>query len=206
MKNAWLFVLLVSQALQAQEANWIQTTEQDPARVVQDELVIPRVTVDFGPGEYTDVRMRVTDNDQWRVVAATPAADGLRAIRYGRYAGMCGGYCVEELTLTPSEVGFDKHGWTHLPPAITMRGAMAESDWREWGEQVDFPLFSSLPDTIGCPDCVDQGGEFVEIRWGNQTKRIDFNGSIDSRVDGLTQALQTLFETQRSQLAEYAQN
>jgi len=39
---------------------------------------------------------------------------------------------------------------------------------------VDFQKFNSLPDIIGCPGCADAPVEWIEIKSGHKTKKIEF--------------------------------
>ena len=117
----------------------------------------------------------------------------LKQLIYGQYAGECGGYCIFEVLITPNIIVLTKRGWGNYVPEIIMRSTNIEEDWEKLIELVDYPLFESFPTVIGCPDCADQGGEFIEILYEEKTKRIDFNDSIDMKVNLLTTALRTIF-------------
>jgi len=83
-------------------------------------------------------------------------------IRYGTSFGNCSGYCIQEIsfkdgilqkTLTP-------HRNKELEPS---KCYLDYTGFPELSAKVDLDRFEKLEVTIGCPDCKEEGAEWVHI-------------------------------------------
>jgi hypothetical protein len=52
------------------------------------------------------------------------------------------------------------------------KGDLSGSRWKELVQLVDHEALLALPDRIGCPGCVDEVIESLEVRFSNHTKKI----------------------------------
>lgn len=98
-------------------------------------------------------------------------------IKTGTYFGQCAGYCQEEFTITQNKIIYlsksGGRGGNNFPD-ITKERTISIDDYNNLSKLIDIKKFKSLPERIGCPDCDDGGGEWLEIKDDNSTKRIDF--------------------------------
>lgn len=103
-------------------------------------------------------------------------------VKTGTYFGECLGYCNDQLVITPERILYSLMSNVRDKeyPDITSEISIKRDDWNSLIALIDFETLVSLPDTIGCPDCADQGGEWIEISDGQHTKRVDFefNASV----------------------------
>ncbi len=60
-------------------------------------------------------------------------------------------------------------------PDLEGQGAITQKEWESLLALIDLDKFEALPEKIGCPDCYDQGGEWIEISKGQFQKRVDFD-------------------------------
>ena len=117
-------------------------------------------------------------------------------IKTGTNAGFCIGYCSKEFVITPEKIIYTNNGRysgdeNSDPPQITKE--IPFSDWNELVDLVDFKKFSSLPDRIGCPGCADAPVEWIEITYGDKTKKIEFErGDEIPEIKEIVLALQTI--------------
>jgi hypothetical protein len=93
-------------------------------------------------------------------------------IKYGTGFGMCSGYCVSELTITPSKLSLQKNG-TGVK-AKTCTQSFTSQQFQQLRDKIDFEKFAALDDVYGCPDCADGGSEWIEITRGGNTHRVVF--------------------------------
>ena len=101
------------------------------------------------------------------------------------------GYCVQELRVAVDSVKFFAQGWypekvdaarrsirmhklEEVTSALVLNGLQTEELWRlVWSVK-----YADLPERVGCPDCRDQGVEWLEFTTADhQTKRIEFERS-----------------------------
>lgn len=91
---------------------------------------------------------------------------------FGTYSGLCNGgeRCIETYQLTPNDLSEDINDFypCKAPYQFILR---SNSDFNQVS-----PIQTALTDemfdlpdsTFGCPDCVDQGGIYIEIKKNNQ--------------------------------------
>ena len=112
-------------------------------------------------------------------------------IKTGTNSGFCIGYCSKEFTITPEKIIYTQSG--REVPSKTEHIPFSKSAWNELTGLVDFQKFYSLPDRIGCPGCADAPVEWIEIKDGDKTKKIEFeNGDNIPEIKKLILALQKI--------------
>jgi hypothetical protein len=94
----------------------------------------------------------------------------------GTYLGECLVHCDETVTVSAEKLTYsltsrledarnpDIHFETAPPPEL----------WEELERALDPAAVSALPDRIGLPDADDSGGEFLEVSFDGEKKRVDF--------------------------------
>ena len=86
------------------------------------------------------------------------------AIKTGIFFGFCNGYCKSEVGIVNRDVVFIASSWSNPSyPDTMLNGNISIQEWDSLIESVDMDSFLSLDDIIGCPDCADGGGEWIEI-------------------------------------------
>lgn len=84
-------------------------------------------------------------------------------IRYGSFFGECIGYCTEELIVTADSIIRIKDNlWDDAVVPDTQRLVHNATTWDSLTTLVDNRFFA-LDSIIGCPDCADGGGEWLEL-------------------------------------------
>ena len=113
----------------------------------------------------------------------------------GTSFGMCLGYCVAELTVTPDELLFVETSRDPAQPERTRRAALAPGEWEEILTLVDPSDLEALPEVIGCPDCADGGAEWVEVEHEGGKRRVTFEyGATVERIQPLVARARELRE------------
>ncbi len=126
-----------------------------------------------------------------------PAETGNYLIKYGTFFNMCDGYCKKELVITGKNVTFIATGWNSQQyPEKSISGQLTESEYQHLLSLIDMNALSKYDDIIGCPDCADGGGEWIEKKQDNQTKKITFeyNATLES-INDLIEQLRDIFKT-----------
>lgn len=116
-------------------------------------------------------------------------------IRYGSFFGECMGYCTEELIVTSDSIVRIKDNlWDDAVIPDTQRMVHSEKTWDSLCTLVDNQFFA-LDSTIGCPDCVDGGGEWFEVtlKSGKQHKTTFEFGSAPVEIKAVTEHFRNLF-------------
>ncbi len=112
-------------------------------------------------------------------------------IKTGTNSGFCLGYCSKEFVITPEKITYTQSG--HEVSDKIKHISFSKSDWNELVDLVDFQKFNSLPDRIGCPGCADAPVEWIEIRSGDKTKKIEFeSGDNIPEIKNLILALEKI--------------
>jgi len=97
------------------------------------------------------------------------------AIKTGIFFGFCGGYCKSEVEIVNRDVVFIASSWSDPNyPDTMLNGNISIQEWDSLIESVDMDSLLSLDDIIGCPDCADGGGEWIEITKVDTLKRVTF--------------------------------
>jgi hypothetical protein len=107
-------------------------------------------------------------------VAPDPAV-GSTQILYGTYFGHCAGYCVATMTIDQSSVVLKRSSVNGIKfPEKEDRRATTSAEWSQLYSLANLDAMMALDSVIGCPDCDDSGGEWIEVRRGEKTKRVVF--------------------------------
>lgn len=107
--------------------------------------------------------------------AADPS--GIVSVETGTFYGECVEYCWTELVVRPSTATLVSSAWKDKPPALTEHRELSAAAWSKLVGVIDKATFLALPEMIGCPDCADGGGEWIEIDFGSTKKRVTFEAN-----------------------------
>ena len=118
------------------------------------------------------------------------------AIKTGIFFGMCGGYCKSEVEIVNRDVVFIASSWSNPSyPDTMLNGNISIQEWDSLIESVDMDSFLSLDDIIGCPDCADGGGEWIEITKVDTLKRVTFEyGETVESIQSLIEKVRVIRE------------
>ena len=108
----------------------------------------------------------------------TLTTEGL-VLRSGTSFGMCMGYCVSELTVTPDELLFVETSRDPAQATRTRRLPLGPGEWEAILALVHPSDLEALPETIGCPDCADGGAEWIEVEQDGAKRRVTFQYGHD---------------------------
>ncbi|MBI9053211.1 MAG: hypothetical protein JEY96_05305 [Bacteroidales bacterium] len=118
------------------------------------------------------------------------------SIEYGKSFGECNGYCDFSLTLTENTLNYKVSSFTNAVqyPEISRTIEIDSIIWLELREKVDFLLFRNLNEVIGCPDCADEGAEWVKLETRDISHKVTFEyenepEEIEDLVDGLRELM-----------------
>ena len=108
----------------------------------------------------------------------------IEKISYGSSFGECSGYCISNLTIYSTKINHIKESWQdEIYPPLKKTTKTNRNTWQALTKSVDLNVFFNLPSKIGCPDCTDQGAEWIEIKTKSKTHKITFE--FNSKVKGL---------------------
>ena len=119
-----------------------------------------------------------SDDDQITGIDDFESAPG-SYIKTGTFFGFCAGYCFLDVEIQDGEAML--RSYTHpgqgAPDKHCDRDAVSiESTlWNLY----DNGVFNGLPTTIGCPDCADGGGEWIEVHNGTSVHSVTFEYGAD---------------------------
>ncbi len=121
-------------------------------------------------------------------------------IRSGTYYGECTGYCYSELTIDSISATLVRTSTDPLKfPSIHSRLELDANEWRGLVAAADIRNFPSSDSTLGCPDCRDQGGEWVELESSSGRRRMTFDyGLYIPQVHELLARVRTIRERLRN--------
>jgi hypothetical protein len=109
-----------------------------------------------------------------------PSSDAhLVRIRTGSYAGMCIGYCDQETIIEPGSMRSISRSFSEKKkyPEVKMKNSITKKDWDELKNFLDARVLAAFSGRIGCPGCVDERVEWVEIEFSDGTKKaVAYNG------------------------------
>ena len=118
---------------------------------------------------------------------------------------MCYGYCSTELEVEPQEATLRDSTWSEdksICPDLKVRAYLSDRHWKELEHLIDRESLFSLPDRVGCPGCVDEPIQSVEIRFSNHTnKAIYYNyGDAPQEIRSLSAKLEALHDKLKKEL------
>jgi hypothetical protein len=107
-----------------------------------------------------------------------------------RSSGMCYGYCYAELQVGPGETTLlnqSRDNDKKKCPDLKVRADLSEKHWKELVQLVDREALFAMPERIGCPGCVDEVVESLEVRFSDHTKK-----SVMYNLESAPQEIQAL--------------
>lgn len=137
------------------------------------------------------------------LLAATACATGqsdtadIEAVRWGTSFGMCLGYCVENLEVTPTQVRLTVISRdSSANPPQTYERATTPEEWQALAAGLQPAAFERLDETYGCPDCADGGAEWVEVDAASLEKRVTYEyGSSPPEIADAAARLRAIRES-----------
>jgi len=109
----------------------------------------------------------------------------------GTFFGECEGYCKTSIHIEPTRTTFTASALDQSVPTYRQY-AYGPNNWSSIADMVDWNVFSELPEIVGCLDCADGGGEWIEVNVAGESHRVTFENGIN--ID----AIQPLIERIRS--------
>jgi len=117
----------------------------------------------------------------------------------------CGGYCLNEVKIQGNTVEFVRSSW--LPkdyPDKAIDETIPDEEWNSLVNSIDTDILATLPETIGCPDCWDQGAEWIEVVRPDLEKKITFEyGDTLQTIQTLLEQARTIRKRFEAQLPAY---
>lgn len=117
---------------------------------------------------------------------------------------MCYGYCYSELEVKQGKASLlvgsrdeDKNC-----PNRVVKANLSDKRWKEMTQAIDREALFALPNSIGCPGCVDEVVESIEVRFSDHTKKtVQYNlGGAPKKIKALAESLLNLHEKMRKEL------
>lgn len=99
----------------------------------------------------------------------------VQEIGYGTSFGMCVGYCLNSIVMVNTgQITFSKIANGANPSRKTCAKEITEAEVNTLKALVKTTDFDKLPEVIGCPDCADDGAEWVALRMDGKAKKVTF--------------------------------
>lgn len=128
-----------------------------------------------------------------------PAAQGASELIFGRYHGFCMGDCVTLYKIADDQLFADQIKRLTEPDSLAFSTVpLSENAYKTAARLLaDFPqeLMKESQEVIGCPDCADQGGYYLEWRSGDVIRRwrLDTNhGDLPSYLATYTKRIESV--------------
>lgn len=104
-----------------------------------------------------------------------PPMQGASALIFGKYHGFCQGDCARLYKMADNQLYADQVKRLIEPDSLIFSSTPMSEKAYQIAERLlaDFPqeLMKEPEEVIGCPDCADQGGYYLEWRSGDVTRR-----------------------------------
>lgn len=139
-------------------------------------------------------------------LACTPEeVDDSTVVLNGTSFNECGGYCINEVKIQGNTVEFIRSSWFPKDyPDKTINGTITDEGWNSIVNSIDTDTLATLPETIGCPDCWDQGAEWIEVIRPDFEKKITFEyGDTFQTIRSLVEQARTIRKRFEAQLSAY---
>lgn len=95
-------------------------------------------------------------------------------IKSGTSFGQCVGHCITESEMSSQQLSLVRKAWRSKIADKTCSRLLTSGEWQSLIDLLNFDTFKQLPETTGCPDCADGGAEWIEVTYGEQVKRVNF--------------------------------
>jgi hypothetical protein len=117
-------------------------------------------------------------------------------ISYGSSFGMCIGYCNNMLSISNEKVTYIQKMNGQNPATKTCTSTLSAIDVKDMKDLIKDSDFSTLPKTIGCPDCADGGAEWVSVTDGSKEYKVVFEyGKAPKELTAVVSKFRKLKET-----------
>jgi hypothetical protein len=95
-------------------------------------------------------------------------------VRTGSYAGMCIGYCDQETIIEPGSMRSISRPFSEKKkyPEVKMKYSITKKDCDELKNFLDAKVLAAFSGGIGCPGCVDERVEWVEVEFSDGTRKV----------------------------------
>jgi len=117
-------------------------------------------------------------------------------VRTGSYAGMCIGYCDHETVIEPGSIRSVSRSFSEKKkyPEVKMKTSITKKDWDELKNFLDAKVLAAFSGRIGCPGCVDEMVEWVEVEFSDGTKKsVAYNeGNSPPLIAALLQKIRSI--------------
>lgn len=112
-------------------------------------------------------------------------------------SGMCIGYCIFELRITGTRVRYRERAFPQnrkFIPDKQVKANITKEEWDHLIATIDIADFKALPDRIGCPGCVDEVVQSIEIKFSDGSKNSIFynSGGQPVSLSGLVEKIDSL--------------
>lgn len=121
-------------------------------------------------------------------------APGIR-IEMGTFFCECIGSCSYTFEVSATTQAFQVHEWCTENSTVVRSCSkpMEEQDFNTLYNLVNWDAFTALEEVIGCPDCADGGGQWIEITRDNETYKVTYEfGNPPPPLQPLANALSPL--------------
>jgi hypothetical protein len=118
------------------------------------------------------------------------------SISYGTSFGMCVDYCSRTMIIVDQKVSYTKSKHGANPDSKTCIKAISEEEIKAIKSLLQTSKINSLPEVIGCPDCLDGGAEWIEVTTNGKKHRVTFEyKNAPKELKAIADKLGTLSES-----------
>jgi len=115
----------------------------------------------------------------------------IQKINYGSSFGECSGYCKHDITIDSINTTNQKTSWDDKNyPELNRTTKTDRNQWKTLTSSINVKNFFSLANRIGCPDCLDGGAEWVEVKTSSKSHKVTFE--YGSNIKGFEKLLSEL--------------
>jgi hypothetical protein len=115
---------------------------------------------------------------------------------YGSSFGMCVGHCNDMLVISKEKVSYIQKMNGSDPATRTCTSTISTAEVNAMKALIKDSEFSTLPTTIGCPDCADGGAEWVAVTDGSNEYKVVFEyGKAPKELAAVVSKFRKLKET-----------
>ena len=113
----------------------------------------------------------------------------LLRVHGGIQFGFCVGYCKKEIRIQASNVAFIQ-GPTRdqTIPEKQCTINISGSEWQEIESLIEDAFFD-LEEEYGCPDCSDQGEEWIEVVTSDRSHKVTFDPTLKVQIHPLVEIM-----------------
>ena len=176
---------------------WSEPDPEDDCIAVLEPFDI---SIPLGSFESSNSAVSLNGEEIGRLaIGAGPIPAGPSLIVAGWSFGMCGGYCMADLSLERDELVLTGRSRFNEEPLYIHRGTATAEALERLGAAMEELNAETLQSVYGCPDCADGGAAYVTLDWQGVTTRheMDFGRPPDLLTDlyGLAMAMINSLET-----------